>query len=55
MRLAFMIFGGGLAQTTLAPALRIGSVTPDVPLVLAVLLGLAVLFYAITIVRTGGG
>lgn len=40
MRLAFMIFGGGLAQTTLAPALRVGSVTPDVPLVLAVLLGL---------------
>ncbi len=38
--LAVMIFGGGLAQTNLAPALRIGSVTPDIPLVLTVFLGL---------------
>jgi len=40
LALAFLIFGGGLAQTTIAPALRIGAVTPDIPLVLTVLLGL---------------
>ena len=38
--LAFMIFGGSLAQTTVVPGLRIGGVTPDIPLVLTVLLGL---------------
>ena len=37
---ALVIFGGGLAQTTFAPALRIGDVTPDFPLVLVVLLAL---------------
>jgi len=40
MRLALMIFGSGLAQTTVVPALRLGEVTPDLPLVLTVLLGL---------------
>jgi rod shape-determining protein MreD len=35
-----MLFGGGLAQSSLAPALRIGGVAPDIPLILAVLLGL---------------
>ncbi len=38
--LALVIFGGGLAQTTFAPALRIGNVTPDIPLILVVLLAL---------------
>jgi len=38
--LALVIFGGGLAQTTFAPALRIGDVTPDIPLILLVLLAL---------------
>lgn len=38
--LALMIFGGGLAQTTVAPVLRFGAVTPDIPLVLTVLLAL---------------
>lgn len=38
--LALMIFGGGLAQTTVAPVLRLGAVTPDIPLVLTVLLAL---------------
>jgi rod shape-determining protein MreD len=38
--LALLIFGGGLAQTTFAPALRIGNVTPDIPLILVVLLAL---------------
>ncbi len=43
MRLGFalMLLGGGLAQTSVAPALRIGGVAPDIPLILAVLLGLA--------------
>ena len=40
LTLALMLLGGGLAQTSLAPALRIGGVTPDIPLILAVLLGL---------------
>ena len=40
LTLALMIFGGGLAQTTVAPELRIGGVTPDIPLIVAVLLGL---------------
>lgn len=38
--LALVIFGGGLAQTTFVPALRIGDVTPDIPLILVVLLAL---------------
>lgn len=40
LALAFLIFGGGLAQTTVVPVLRIGSATPDIALVLTVLLGL---------------
>lgn len=40
LTLALMLLGGGLAQTSLAPALRIGGVAPDIPLILAVLLGL---------------
>lgn len=40
LALAFVIFGGGLAQTSLAPALRVGAVTPDIPLILTVFLGL---------------
>lgn len=40
LALAFMIFGGGIAQTSVAPVLRIGAVTPDIPLILAVFLGL---------------
>jgi rod shape-determining protein MreD len=38
--LALVIFGGGLAQTTLAPALRVGDVTPDIPLIMVILLAL---------------
>lgn len=38
--LALTIFGGGIAQTTIAPALRIGDVTPDIPLIVVVLLAL---------------
>jgi rod shape-determining protein MreD len=38
--LALMLLGGGLAQGSVVPALRVGAVTPDIPLVLAVLLGL---------------
>lgn len=42
MRLGFalMLLGGGLAQTSVAPALRIGGVAPDIPLILTVFLGL---------------
>jgi rod shape-determining protein MreD len=35
-----MVFGGGLAQATLAPALRIADVAPDIPLIVVVLLAL---------------
>ena len=38
--LALMVFGGGMAQATLAPALRIGDVAPDLPLIVVVLLAL---------------
>ncbi|MBI1847314.1 MAG: rod shape-determining protein MreD [Candidatus Rokubacteria bacterium] len=38
--LALTVFGGGIAQVTLAPALRIGVVTPDIPLIIVVLLAL---------------
>lgn len=38
--LALMLLGGGLAQTSVAPALSVGGVAPDIPLVLTVLLGL---------------
>jgi rod shape-determining protein MreD len=34
------VFGGGLAHATLAPALRIGDVAPDIPLIVVVLLAL---------------
>jgi rod shape-determining protein MreD len=34
------VFGGGLAHATLAPALRIADVTPDIPLIVVVLLAL---------------
>jgi len=38
--LALTIFGGGVAHATLAPALRIGDVAPDIPLIVVVLLAL---------------
>ncbi len=38
--LVLAIFGGGLAQATLAPALRIGDVAPDIPLIVVLLLAL---------------
>ena len=38
--LVLTIFGGGLAGATLAPALRIGNVAPDIPLIIVVLLAL---------------
>jgi rod shape-determining protein MreD len=38
--LLLTIFGGGVAQTTLGNALRIGDVTPDIPLIMVVLLAL---------------
>ena len=40
LTLALMVFGGGLAQTTLAPVLRVGDVTPDIPLIVVLLLAL---------------
>jgi rod shape-determining protein MreD len=38
--LVLAIFGGGMAHVTLGPALRIGDVTPDIPLIVVVLLAL---------------
>jgi rod shape-determining protein MreD len=38
--LVLTVFGGGLAGTTLAPALRIADVAPDIPLIVVVLLAL---------------
>jgi len=38
--LALTVFGGGVAHATLAPAIRIGEVAPDIPLVLVTLLAL---------------
>src|SRR4029077_17407747 len=38
--LALTVLGGGMAQATVAPALRIGDVLPDLPLILVVLLAL---------------
>ena len=38
--LALTIFGGGIAHATLAPALRIADVAPDIPLIVVVLLAL---------------
>ena len=40
LALAFLIFGGSLAQTNLVPVLGLGAVTPDIPLILTVFLGL---------------
>jgi rod shape-determining protein MreD len=37
---AVAVFGGGVAHTTLGPALRIADVTPDIPLIVVVLLAL---------------
>ncbi len=34
------IFGGGVAHATIAPAIRIGGVAPDIPLIVVVLLAL---------------
>ena len=38
--LALTVVGGGVAQATVAPALRIGDVLPDLPLIMVVLLAL---------------
>src|SRR2546425_12662552 len=38
--LALTVFGGSVAHATLAPALGIGGVTPDLPLIVVVLLAL---------------
>jgi rod shape-determining protein MreD len=38
--LALTVFGGGVAQATVAPALRIGDVAPDLPLIMVVMLAL---------------
>ncbi len=38
--LALTVFGGGVAHATLAPALRIGDVAPDIPLIVVALLAL---------------
>jgi len=40
LALAFMVFGGGLAQSSVAPLLQVGPVTPDIPLILTAFLGL---------------
>jgi rod shape-determining protein MreD len=37
---ALMIFGGGVAQTTFAPALRVGGIAPDIPFIVVVLFAL---------------
>jgi rod shape-determining protein MreD len=37
---ALTVFGGGVVQATVVPALRIGDVAPDLPLILIVLLAL---------------
>lgn len=38
--LALAVFGGGVAHATIAPALRIADVAPDLPLIVVVLLAL---------------
>ncbi len=38
--LALTVFGGGVAHATLAPALRIADVAPDIPLIVVVMLAL---------------
>ena len=42
MRLLFLLmtFGGSVAQSSIVPALSVGGVTPDLPLILTVLLAL---------------
>jgi rod shape-determining protein MreD len=37
---ALMIFGGGVAQTTFAPALRVGGIAPDIPFIVVILFAL---------------
>lgn len=37
--MVLLMLGGGLAQTNLVPALALGGVTPDVPLIIALMLG----------------
>lgn len=38
--LAFTLFGGGIAHLTLAPALRVADVAPDIPLMVVLLVAL---------------
>ena len=38
--IALTVFGGGVAQATVVPALRIGDIAPDLPLIVVVLLAL---------------
>jgi rod shape-determining protein MreD len=38
--LLLTIFGGNVAQATIAPAIRIGGIAPDIPLIVVVLIGL---------------
>jgi rod shape-determining protein MreD len=38
--LALIIFGGGIAHNTLAPAIRVADVSPDIPLIMVVLLAM---------------
>jgi rod shape-determining protein MreD len=38
--LALTVFGGGMAHATVAPALRVANVTPDIPLIVVGLLAL---------------
>ncbi len=38
--LVLTVFGGGVAHATIAPALRVAGVTPDLPLIVVVLLAL---------------
>ena len=38
--IALTVYGGGVAQATIAPALRIGDIAPDLPLIVVVLLAL---------------
>jgi rod shape-determining protein MreD len=38
--LLLTVFGGGVAQATIAPAIQVGGVAPDIPLIVVVLLAL---------------
>jgi rod shape-determining protein MreD len=40
LALALTVFGGGMAQAVLAPALRVADVAPDIPLIVLLLLAL---------------